>query len=94
MEAKLVDDTVHGSFAYREVALSEFLGNDFRAGFRIKEAVADDLADEFLGASIVGFGPPLGAEEALPTLSKEERPELEVALTAETKLDSGAVDAC
>jgi hypothetical protein len=48
LESELADDAIHGSFAYAEVTLSEFLSNDFRTGFGIQESVADDLADEFL----------------------------------------------
>jgi len=35
-----------------EVALPEFLSNDLGTRFRVKEAVTDDLADDFLSAAI------------------------------------------
>jgi len=34
----------------------EFLGDDGGGGFRIQKAVADDLADQFVGAAVIGFG--------------------------------------
>ena len=76
-----------------EVALSEFLSNDFGAGFRIEESVTDDLTDEFLGAPVVGFGASFGAEEGLAALFKKEGPELEITLTAKTEFGGGLVNA-
>jgi hypothetical protein len=93
LESELANDAVYGSFTYAEVALSEFLSDDFRTGFRIQEPVANDLADEFLGTPVVGFGASFGAEEGLAALFKKESPELEVTLTAETEFGRGAVNA-
>lgn len=93
MESELGNDAVYGSFADGEVALSEFLSNDFGAGFRIQESVADDLTDEFLGAPVVGFWASFGAEESLATLFKKEGPDLEVALTAITEFGGGPINA-
>jgi hypothetical protein len=93
LESELGDDAVDGSFADAEVALSELLSDDLGAGFGIQEAMTDDLADEFLGAPVIGFGAPLGAEEALSALGQKAGPELEVTLTAEAELLCGAVDA-
>jgi hypothetical protein len=56
LETELSDDAIHGSLAYAEVALSKFLSDDFCTGIRIQKPVADDLADEFLRATVVGFG--------------------------------------
>jgi hypothetical protein len=92
LESELVNDTVYGTFADPEVALAEFLSNDFSAGFRIQESVADDLTDEFLSTPIVGFRTPFGTEERLATLFKEETPKLEISLTAKTELGRGAVN--
>ena len=93
MQPELGDDTIHRSLADAEVALAKFLGDDFGAGFRIEEAVADDLADEFLGATVVGFRAPFGAKEGLSSFMKKQGSELEVTLTAETELGGGAVNA-
>jgi hypothetical protein len=89
----LADDTVYASFADRKVALSEFLSDDFGAGFRVKESMADDLTYEFLGAPVVGFGTSFGAEESLAAFFHKEGPQLEVALTAVTEFGSGPVNA-
>jgi hypothetical protein len=88
----LGNDTVDGSFADRKVTLSEFLGDDFRARFRIEETMADDLTNHFLGAPIVGFGAPFGTEESLPALFEKEGSDLEVTLTAKTEFRRRAVN--
>jgi hypothetical protein len=93
LQTELSYDAVHGSFAYAEVTLSEFLSDDLGTGVRIQESVADDLAHEFLGAAVVGFGASLGAEKALTAFFKEESAELEIALTAETEFGRGAINA-
>lgn len=93
MESELGNDAVYGSFADREVTLSEFLSDDFGARFRIQKPVADDLTDEFLGAPVVGFGTSFGAEESPAAFFQKEGPELEVALTAITEFGSGPVNA-
>ena len=93
METELGNDAVNGSFADREVTLSEFLSDDFSAGVRIQEAVTDDLTDQFLGAPVVGFGTSFGTEESLAAFFEKEGAELEVTLAAETKLGGGAIDA-
>jgi hypothetical protein len=38
------------------VSLFEFLSDDLRTGVGIQEAVADDLAYNFIGAAVIGFG--------------------------------------
>ena len=93
MESELGNDAVYGSFADGEVALSEFLSNDFGAGFRIQESVADDLTDEFLGAPVVGFWSSFGAEESLAALFKKKGPDLEIALAAITEFSGGSINA-
>ena len=93
MESELGNDAVHGSFADTEVTLSEFLCDDFGAGFGIQESVADDLADKFLGTAVVGFGASFETEEGLAAFFKKEGSELEVTLTAKTEFCSGTVNA-
>jgi hypothetical protein len=93
LESELADDTVDGAFADLEFALSEFLSNDFGACLRIQESVADDLTDKFLSSTIFGFGTSFITQQGLGTLFQEEVPELEVTLTTESELGSGAVDA-
>ena len=93
MQAELRDDAVDGAFADTEVALAELLGNDLGAGLRIEEAVADHLADEFQGASVIGLGATFGAEEAPAALVQKPGAKLEVALAAKTELGGGGVNA-
>ncbi len=93
MQPELSNDAVDGAFADREVRLAEFLGDDFGAGFRIQKAVPDHLADEFLGAPIVGAGAAFGAEESLAAFLQKERAELEVTLPAKAEAGGGAVNA-
>lgn len=38
------------------VSLAEFLSDDLGRGLRIQEAMADDLADDFVGAPVIGLG--------------------------------------
>ena len=92
MKPELADDAVYGSFADREVTLSEFLSDDFGAGFRVEKSMADDLTYEFLGAPVVGFGTSFGAEESLAAFFQEEGPDLEIALAAIVELGGGMVN--
>jgi hypothetical protein len=93
LQPELSDDPVDGAFTDAEVALSEFLSDDFGAGFRIQEAVTDDLADEFLGASVIRFGAAFGAEEGRATFLQKKGAQLEVTLTTEAEFGGGAVNA-
>lgn len=93
MESKLANDTVYGTFADSEVALAEFLSDDFSAGFWIEKSVANDLTDEFLSTPIVGFRSSFGTEERLTALFKEESSELEVPLTTKAEFGRSAVNA-
>ena len=93
MKSVLADDAVYGSFADRKVALSEFLSDDFGAGFRVEESMADDLTYEFLGATVVGFGTSFGAEQSLAAFFQEEGPDLEIALAAKVEFGGGTVNA-
>jgi len=93
LQSELRDDAVDGAFTDAEVTLAKFLRDDFGAGFRIQEAVTDDLTDDFLGTSVLGFGAAFRAEESWAALFQKQRAELEVALTAITKFGGGAVNA-
>jgi hypothetical protein len=93
LQAELSDDPVDGAFTDAEVALAEFLSDDFGAGFGIQEAVTDDLADQFLGASVIGFGAAFGAEEGRPAFFEEEGAELEVTLPAIPEFSGRLIDA-
>ena len=93
MQPELSNNAVDGAFADAEVSLAEFLGDDFGTGFRIQKAVPDHLADEFLGAPIVGSEAAFGAEESLAAFLQKEGAELEVTLPAKAELGGGAVNA-
>jgi hypothetical protein len=93
LESELGNDAVDGSFADGEVTLSEFLSDDFGAGFRIQEAVADNLTDKFLGAPVVGMGASFGAEQSGASFLKKKSPKLEVPLAAKTEFSGGTVNA-
>ena len=93
MQAELRNDAVDGAFTDAEVTLAEFLRDDLGAGFRVQEAVTDDLADDFLCTSVLGFGAAFGAEESRAAFVEKTRAELEVALTAITEFGGGSVKA-
>jgi hypothetical protein len=93
LQAELRNDAVDGTFTDAEVTLAEFLSDDLGAGFRIQEAVTDHLADDFLGASVLGFGAAFGAEESPAALVEKKRAELEVTLAAKTEFGGGPVNA-
>jgi len=54
-----------------EVTLSEFLSNDLRARFRVKESMPDHLANDFLSAAVFCFRTSLGTDEGLGTFFTE-----------------------
>jgi len=86
------DNAVHSSFADGELALPEFLRDDFGAGLRVEEAMTDHLRDDFLGTPVVGLRSPFGALQGFGSLFEVKSPELEVTLAAQAELGGGAVD--
>jgi hypothetical protein len=94
LQSKLGNDAIDRAFADGKAALPKLLGNHVGAGFRIEKPVANDLANEFLSAAVVGLGTSFGAEESRTTLLEKKRPELEIALAAETEFGGGLVNAC
>jgi hypothetical protein len=92
LQPELSNDAVDGAFTDAQVTLTEFLGDDLGTGFRVQEAVTDNLADEFLGTSVIGFGATFGAEESLAALLQKQSAKLEVTLTAEAEFAGGAVN--
>jgi hypothetical protein len=86
LKAKLGNDPVDSPFADTEVGLSEFLSNDLGGCLWIQETMTDDLANHFLGATIVGFGASFRIDQSLPPLFEEKSSELKVALATEAKL--------
>ena len=93
MKAKLGNDPVDRPFADTEVGLSEFLSNDLGGCLWIQKTMTDDLANHFLGATIVGFGSSFGADQSLAPMFEKESSELKVALAAEAELGGDLVNA-
>jgi hypothetical protein len=56
LQAVVGDDPLHAANAQGVLGLSQFLGDDLRAGIGVQEPVPDDLADDFIGAAIIAFG--------------------------------------
>jgi hypothetical protein len=64
------------------MGLTEFLGDDLGRGIRIQEAVAHDLEDNLLGASVIGLGAGLLGLKGLQATLLEVMQELIVSLAA------------
>jgi hypothetical protein len=86
LKAVLFDDANDTTSADRESGLAKLLHNDVERGVGIEEAVANDLANDFVGADIVVFGARLVAKESWATLFTKELEQLEISLFAEAEL--------
>jgi hypothetical protein len=89
LKAELFDDAFDAAGADGQACLAEFLGDDVGGSLGVEEAVANDLADDFVGTAVVGFGAAFLAEQGLSALGLEEVSELEVALLGEAVLGGG-----
>jgi hypothetical protein len=89
LKTVLLDDADDTSNADRKACLAEFLRDDVDRGVRIEEAVADDLANDFVGADIVAFGAGLVALESCASMLAIELEQLKISLPAEFELLSG-----
>jgi hypothetical protein len=89
LQAILLDDADDTPSADREASLAELLRNDVDRGVGIEEAVADDLANEFVGADIVAFGAGLVALESCTSMFMIEFEQLKISLLAEAEFLSG-----
>lgn len=56
MHAEIGDHPFDAAHADGEIGLAEFLGDDLGRDIGIQKAMAQDLADDFVGAAVVGFG--------------------------------------
>ena len=89
MKAVRLDDPVHAPCAHLEAGLAEFLRNYVDRGVGIEEAVADDLANDLVGADIVTFGAGLVALEPYASMLTVEFEQLKISLFAELELRGG-----
>jgi hypothetical protein len=89
LKAVLLDDANDTTSADRETGLAKLLREDVQRGVGIEEAVANDLANDLVGANIVSFGPRLLAKEPWASLFTKESEQLEISLLAETELFGG-----
>jgi hypothetical protein len=89
LKAILLDDTDDTTSADRESGLAELLRDDVDRGVRIEEAVADDLANDFVGADVVAFGAGPVALESCASRFTIEFEQLKISLLAEVELLSG-----
>jgi hypothetical protein len=89
LKTVLLDDADDTSKADRKACLAELLRDDVDCGVRIEEAVADDLANDLVGADIVVFGAGLVALESCATLFTIEFKQLKISLFAELEFLGG-----
>jgi hypothetical protein len=86
LKAILLDNAVHAPGTDGETSLAEFLGDDVDRGVGIEEAVADDLAFDFVGTDIVVFRAGLVALESGASVFTVEFEQLKISLFAEIEL--------
>ena len=79
MQTVIGDDAFDAADTDGMLGLLELLGDHFDRGFRIQEPMADDLADDFVSAAVVGFGSARLTLKGRGALVGQEMAELEVA---------------
>ena len=89
MKAVLFDDADDTPNADRKSGLAEFLRDDLDRGVGIKKAVADDLANELVGADIVAFGSRLVTLESHATMFTIKFEQLKISLFAKAEFFGG-----
>jgi hypothetical protein len=89
LQAELGKDPVDTAHTDCETSLAQLLSDDFGGCIRIEKAMADNLADDFVGTAIVGLGASRLTDQARSPFLQESCPELEISLAAEAKLPSG-----
>ena len=89
MKAVLLDDADDTTNTDWEAGLTEFLRDVVDRGVGIEEAVADDLANDLVGADIVAFGAGLVALESCASLFTIEFEQLKISRFAELELLGG-----
>jgi hypothetical protein len=89
LKAILLDDADDTPSADQEAGLAELLRDDIDRGVRIEEAVADDLANDLVGAHIVAFGAGFVALESCASLFTIEFEQLKISVFGEAELVGG-----
>src|SRR5216683_608209 len=89
LKAVVSDDAFDAARTDDPAGLAELLGDDVGGGVGVEEAVADDLADDFVGAAVEAFGAAFLAEQGGGAAVGERLAELEVALFTEAELARG-----
>ena len=89
LKAVLLDDADDTTSADRETGLAKFLCEDVERGVRIEKAMANDLANDLVGADIVVFGAGLVALESCASLFTIEFEQLKISWLAEIELFGG-----
>ena len=83
MKTVLLDHADDTTSADRETGLAKFLCEDVERGVGIEEAVANNLANDLVGADIVALGTWLVAKESWATVFTIEFEQLKISLFAE-----------
>ncbi len=86
MNSVLLDDADDTTCADRETGLTELLCEAVERRLRIEESVANDLANDLLGADMVALGASLVAKETCATVFTIEFEQLKISLSAEAEL--------
>jgi hypothetical protein len=89
LKAVLLDDADDTTSADREAGLAKLLRDDVDCGVGIKEAVTDDLANDFVGSDIVALGAGLVPLESCATVVTIAFEQLKISLFAEVELLGG-----
>lgn len=92
MQAVIGDDPFDAAQTDGETSLPQFLGDDLRRSIGIQKAIAQDLADDLIGAAIVGFGSGLLELQGGETALLEGREDLVITLAAITIFSSDRSD--
>jgi hypothetical protein len=89
LKAVLFDDPDDTANADRKSGLGEFLRDDLDRGVGIEEAVADNLANDLVGADIVAFWSRLVTLESHATMFTIVFKQLKISLFAKVELFGG-----
>jgi hypothetical protein len=89
LKAEVADDPFDRARADGPAGLAEFLGDDRGGSLGVKEAMTNDLTDDFIGASVVAFGATFLVGEGQSAAADEGMAELEIALLTQAELLGG-----